>query len=168
MPPNQIYGRKQRKSEGGGKENTTRRSREVFERDGYSTPRQAHSYPVQHLEAERSKCIGAAPNRNGTTQWIPTPDWSSRIGPMRLRPSKGNRQAFSLPMYEMGGTPNTNASAYRDKKGQPLFLFGRKSTIRPRPMGPRHSHRTTRHRDGTSTLQLTAANFVPQPLLFPD
>ena len=61
---------------------------------------------------------------------IPPPDWrSNRIGSMRMRPSKGNCQAFPLPMREMGCIPNTNASTDRHKTRQPLLLFEGGSTI---------------------------------------
>jgi fucose permease len=42
----------------------------------------AHSYSVRHSQTERGEYISTAPNGNGTTQWIPPPDWNVRIGPM--------------------------------------------------------------------------------------
>ena len=45
-----------------------------------------------------------------TTQWVSPSDWSVRIRSMYMWTSEGNGQALSLPMHEMGGTPNANVS----------------------------------------------------------
>lgn len=49
-------------------------------------------------------------------QWIPTPDWSRGIGPMRMRPNPGKRQAFPLPMHEIGGKSNTKHNTSTDRE----------------------------------------------------
>ena len=104
---------------------------------------------------------------------IPPPDWrSNRIGSMRMRPSKGNRQAFLLPMREMGCIPNTNASTDRHKTRQPLLLFEGESTIWPGDMDTKHGRGTSndqvRHfyratRDGgrASSRYPTTVNLIP-------
>ncbi len=80
-----------------------------------------------HILAKSGKSL----TTNGphvTTQWIPPPDWSFKIGPMRMWPSKGNGQALYFPMHDMGGIPNANAGTDKHKKRQPLILLGREST----------------------------------------
>src|SRR5258705_7738690 len=53
---------------------------------------------------------------------------------MRVRTSDRNYPTLPLPMYEVGGIPNTNARTDRQQKRQPLLLSRRKSTIGPRAM----------------------------------
>ena len=99
---NKVHHHKQRHSERGNKD-AARRSRKVLERNGHSTARQAHSYPVRQSQVERSERISTTPYRNGTTQWIPLPDWSNRIGPVRMRPSKGTVKHFLFRCTRLDG-----------------------------------------------------------------
>jgi hypothetical protein len=50
---------------------------------------------------------------------------------MQYYTCKGNGQALSLPMHEMGRIPNANTSTDSHKKRQPLFLLGGKAPTDP-------------------------------------
>jgi hypothetical protein len=107
-PPSQIHSYKHCQNQEGNR-NTTRRSGEVLERNGHSTTGQAHPYSVRQSQTKGGECISAAPDRNGTPQWISPPDWSVRIRPMYMRTGKGNSQALSVPLRQMGCSTNQDA-----------------------------------------------------------
>jgi hypothetical protein len=53
-----------------------------------------------------------------------------------MRPNKGNRQAFPLPMHEMGLIPSADASTDRDKTGNLSFYLGGKAPSDPEQRTP--------------------------------